>query len=336
VVSTVNARTGRFVFGLAVSGACALLIVRRVEWTPLAAALRKVQVGWLGATVVANAAGFAVAALRWRRIVDRQVRLTRREAFESLMIGNFANLVMPTRLGDLMRAVLVARRGGVPVGALVASVVVERVSDLLMLLAFAISLSLVVPAPPVVAVAIRTLAAMTMGAILCFIVAADRVAPFATAALQLVAPALVDPIGRHVNAFVLELKAAGGGARVASVVALSAAAWLVFGAAFVFAILAFGFAVPLYAGFFVMAVVNLGGLVPASPGAIGVYHYLAMLALSVWLRDSSAALGFALVTHALGLLVVVACGSLSLVGQGLSFRTLPSGVAVVTSAPHTT
>jgi glycosyltransferase 2 family protein len=332
-----GARWGRVAAGFAVSGVCAWLVARRVEWTPLVAALRRVNVAWLVATVSANVAGFVMASLRWRRIVDRQVRLSRREAFESLMIGNFANLVMPTRLGDVMRAVLVARHGGVPAGALLASVVVERVADLVMLLAFAFSLSLVVPAPPVVLVAIRTLAAVTIGAIVCFMVAADRVAPIATAALRVVAPSLVDPIGRHVDAFVVELRAAGGVGRVAGVIALSALAWIVFGTAFVCAVLAFGFEMPLYAGFFVMAVVNLGGLVPASPGAIGVYHYLAVLALSVWLHDPSAALGFALVTHALGLLVVVASGSWSLVRQGLSLRTLPAAPMPVVSSPqHTT
>jgi uncharacterized membrane protein YbhN (UPF0104 family) len=85
---------------------------------------------------------------------------------------------------------------------------------------------------------------------------------------------------------------------------------------------AFHLPVPWYAGLFVAVVVNLGGLVPSSPGAIGVYHYLAVLALSPWLHDSGIALGFAIVTHALGLTVVISCGGASLIHQGVSLHAL--------------
>jgi uncharacterized membrane protein YbhN (UPF0104 family) len=238
------------------------------------------------------------------------------------MIGNFANLVVPTRLGDVMRGVLVARRGGVAVAGVIATIVVERVADLLMLLIFGFSLSMVVPVPPSVAFAIRALAAATIGAIVCFTVAADRVARIGRAVLQLVAPALAAPMGRQIDAFVVELKAAGGAGRIAGVVALSAIAWLLFGAAFACSIFAFQLPVPWYAGPFVTVVVNLGGLVPSSPGAIGVYHYLAVLALTPWLRDSGTSLGFAIVTHALGLAVVSICGGVSLIHQGVSLRSL--------------
>lgn len=315
-------RWARVVAGVAVSGACAWLVARRVEWSSLSSAVARVNVAWLAGTLVVQTAAFAVAGLRWRRLVDRQVRLSWLQAFESLMIGNFTNLVVPTRLGDVMRGLLVAQRGGAPVSPVIAAIVVERVADLLMLVTIGFALSMIVPVPLRVAVAVRVLAGATIGAILGFVIAADRFAPIVRAVLRLIAPALAEPVGRHVDSFVLELKAAGGAARVASVIVLSAAAWLLFGAAFVCSIVAFHLPVPWYAGLFVAVVVNLGGLVPSSPGAIGVYHYLAVLALSPWLHDSGMALGFAIVTHALGLTVVIACGVASVIHQGVSLHAL--------------
>ena len=47
-----------------------------------------------------------------------------------------------------------------------------------------------------------------------------------------------------------------------------------------------------------------------------------MLALSPWLQDSGVALAFAIVTHALGLTVVIACGGASLIHQGVSLHAL--------------
>lgn len=320
-------RTVRLIVGVAVSATCVWIVARRTDWSSLGAAVAQVNVAWLGAGFLIQTAAFGVAGLRWRRLVDRQVRLSWLQAFESLMIGNFTNLVVPTRLGDVMRGLLVAQRGAVPVGPVIAAIVLERVADLLMLVTIGFSLSMIVPVPPGVAVAIRSLAGAMFGAILCFMIAGDRFARIARALLRMVAPALAEPVGRHVDSFVLEVKAAGGAARLASVVALSAAAWLLFGAAFVCSIVAFHLPVPWYAGLFVAVVVNLGGLVPSSPGAIGVYHYLAMLALTPWLRDSGVALGFAIVTHALGLAVVITCGGLSLIHQGLSLHALSGAKA---------
>jgi hypothetical protein len=47
-----------------------------------------------------------------------------------------------------------------------------------------------------------------------------------------------------------------------------------------------------------------------------------MLALSLWGVDKSAALGFAVVSHALTLLATAVVGSYSLTRQGLSLRSL--------------
>jgi len=93
--------------------------------------------------------------------------------------------------------------------------------------------------------------------------------------------------------------------------------------------------VPWYAGYVVLMFVNLGAVVPSSPGGIGVYHYLSILALSFWSVDRSAALSFAVVSHALGLLVTATAGFYGLARQGLSLRSLnASSAASAAAAVH--
>lgn len=301
----------RPVVGLAVSALCVYLALRGVEWRGLGEALTRVRPAWLAASALTSVMAFGAAALRWRRLVDRQVRLTPLEAFESLMIGNATNLVVPTRLGDVMRAVLVAKKGEARVTALLASVVVERAADMLMLLVCALLMSLVIVVPGPIAVALRTLALVLVATIVVFIAAADRLAAASIAAISSVAPALAERIGPQIDAFILELRAAGGRGRWAGVLALSAVAWALWGLAASCGVRAFDLAVPWYGGFFVMTVVNLGGLVPASPGGIGVYHYLAMVALSVWVADPALALGYAIVSHALSVGIILLLGLVS-------------------------
>jgi len=110
--------------------------------------------------------------------------------------------------------------------------------------------------------------------------------------------------------------------RVAPALVAAALVWGCSAAAARCNMAAFGVTAPWYAGAFVVVVVNLGGIVPAPPAGIGVYHYLAGLALAPWVANSSIAFAFALVTHAVSVVVVLALGSASLARKGLSIRGL--------------
>jgi uncharacterized membrane protein YbhN (UPF0104 family) len=100
---------------------------------------------------------------------------------------------------------------------------------------------------------------------------------------------------------------------------------------------AFQLTVPWQAGFLVLSVTNLGGAIPSSPGAIGVYEFLAMLALSAWLTEHSAALGFAVVTHVANLAMTVLFGLLAAWRVGVRFSELSTeGSTAKARLPATT
>jgi uncharacterized membrane protein YbhN (UPF0104 family) len=89
---------------------------------------------------------------------------------------------------------------------------------------------------------------------------------------------------------------------------------------------AFRIPAPWYAGMFVLVVVNFGTAIPSSPGFVGVYHFLAVRALGAWAPDPSAALAYAIGTHALNVVVNVVLGAVYLAREGLTLgflRTVP-------------
>jgi uncharacterized protein (TIRG00374 family) len=227
--------------------------------------------------------------------------------------------VLPSRGGDLLRAALVARRRAVSVSGVLAVVVIERVADVLMLVAIALTLSRVMTFPAVVAVAMMTLTAGMVGAVTLLLLVAGKSGGAAKLAQRLRMPR---PVVQMIESFGDGLRAAGGPRQLVVACALSAVAWSLWAAAALCNVIACGLIVPWYAALFVMLVVNLGGLVPAAPGAIGVYHFLAVLALSVWVSDTAVSFGFAVVSHALGLAVVSTLGVFGLMRQGLSTRAI--------------
>jgi hypothetical protein len=66
--------------------------------------------------------------------------------------------------------------------------------------------------------------------------------------------------------------------------------------------------------------------VPSSPGYVGVYHAAATLALGAFGVDTTAALGFALLTHAFSYGTLVVAGLIALWTGGYSFSDLMVGL----------
>ena len=78
---------------------------------------------------------------------------------------------------------------------------------------------------------------------------------------------------------------------------LTAISWLVSALVNYFVFYAIGVELPFVAAIFLLLVVHVGIAVPSSPGRIGVFHYLCILALSVFEIDRGVAVGYGAVLY---------------------------------------
>lgn len=295
------------------------MVARRIDFSQVLSNLRLADF-----RLIALGSGLLVAAwisfaFRWQILLGGVKPIPVPQTFSSIMIGYFANTFLPLRLGDLVRIALVNRRHERHTGEVVGSVALERTLDILTLLSMAAVLSLVVPIHPLIRSALFLFSVLGLGAL---------------AALLLLAHwkpgAAVPSKGRHIGHY-----AASGLRRVASglsvlrnirqtilTVCWSLLGWAAAGMAMSVYADAFHLPVPWYAGFFVLVVVNLGATIPSSPGFIGVYHYLVVLALSAWLANRNLALAFAIGTHAVNLLLTIALGGYCLTRESLGLGSV--------------
>jgi hypothetical protein len=120
-----------------VSGLLLWLALRSVAIRDLGPLLLSVNAGW----IIVGLAGYwlelTVRAARWQRILQPVRALQYGQVASALLIGYAANNVLPARLGELFRADLVGRRHGISRLSAVATVVVERMLDLLAVVACA-------------------------------------------------------------------------------------------------------------------------------------------------------------------------------------------------------
>lgn len=311
--------------GIAISAVFLWLAVRNVEWSRLWDQIEHVRVMPLLAGFAAALAGLVAMAYRWHVLVGPSARVSVADTYDFTTIGFLAGLVIPQRLGDIVKVVLLARRGRVSRTTVLGTVLLERLTDMVMLLSLAAIFAATIRLPILLEASLVVVAAVTAGVLiaLCFRrVLITRVSGVARRFLPARPVSFIEvQIAKLADGF----HTLQSGTQFLSALALAALIWLLAGLSMSAYVQAFDLAVPWYAGFLVILLTNLGGILPSSPGSIGVYHYMTVVALSTWSTDRTAALTFALVTHALTMLLIVTTGFWGLARQGLSLRTIRKG-----------
>lgn len=115
------------ILGVSISYNALLLIWETVSVLPKAA------VGLLALAVLMQVVGHIYRARRTKLILDQAAKSSSQFQFGMLSIGYLFNALLPFRLGELVRAMLVARRLRISMLYTFASIVIERVVDILLL-----------------------------------------------------------------------------------------------------------------------------------------------------------------------------------------------------------
>lgn len=138
----------RLLVGVAISVVFLAVTLSRVNLQQAAEAIGRAAPAGLAAALLIVLVDLALRALRWHVLLlgveGASVRPPYRLAFGYLTLGFAANAVLPARLGDVARAVLAAGTFQTPRLAIFGTIMIERVTDGLIMLALAILSSLVV------------------------------------------------------------------------------------------------------------------------------------------------------------------------------------------------
>ena len=315
--------------GLFISALFLFLAVRNIHWPEVWSAWQDARIDLLLLSTVVLVASWGVAAIRWRLLLMPASGLRVRDAFAYITIGYLANTVLPLRLGDLARATLLGRKKDLGISRVLGSIALERVLDLLTLIVIALITALVIDIPVAIQAAVATMAIGGLGALAFLVVLAfyqERLHRVIAVLTKIMPHPLAEKVMTLIRNFSMGagvLRSLGG---VISVCGLSLLGWGLVGVSVLIAIQAFHLPVPWYGAFFVLIMVNLGSAIPSSPGYVGVYHYLAVFALSLWVPDRSAALAYAIGTHALNMIANAGLGSFYLTREGVSLRSLKAEV----------
>jgi uncharacterized protein (TIRG00374 family) len=326
----VKGQRGRLLVGALLAAALLALFFRGVDWSALGQALRGARPLPLVGLVLVTVGIYSVRAWRWGDLLAPLGRVRYADLFSATMVGFASGLLVP-RAGELLRPWLVSRRYPIPTSAGFATIILERLIDLITVLAL-FALYLFVLPTPAAQVEGRLTELLKLGGaatgvvalgVLAFLLAlhanADRVVGAVERLLARAPRWLAEPLGRMLHAFSAGLAVLRApAAHLAKIGLQSLAVWLLIALGFYLNHLAFRIDLPFHATFLLIAFLVVGVAIP-TPGMVGGFHAFYLLALSeVYGIDRATAAAAGIAAHALTNLPILVFGLALLGREGLS------------------
>ncbi|MHB1843563.1 MAG: lysylphosphatidylglycerol synthase transmembrane domain-containing protein [Deltaproteobacteria bacterium] len=237
-----------------------------------------------------------VRTYRWGKLIEPLQKVSFARLNAVCAVGFMALIVLPFRLGELARPYLIREPGKIRGTAAMASVVVERVLDGLMVAAMLIVLLLRVPSGGEQIAWVRA-GGYGMFAFFASLFAFLLVAywqkalalRFARATIGAVAPALCERLCGMLESFIEGLRALPGPGSLATIVGLTAVYWGLNGWGMEILARGFGIELTLLQSFTVLGVLVIGVMIPAGPGMAGTFQYFCQLGLALFLGSEAQA-----------------------------------------------
>lgn len=126
-------KSGQLIIGLIVAFAAVFYTMRNVSVSELLDSFRHVNYIFLVPSFILMCLTYLARAIRWRTLLAPVKEVRTIELFSPLMVGFMAG-VLPARAGELIRAYLLGKKFNMSFASSLATIVVERLFDLVCLL----------------------------------------------------------------------------------------------------------------------------------------------------------------------------------------------------------
>lgn len=311
----------QFWAGMLVSMACLAAIFLFIQPAEILKALRVARFEYVGLSVVGIIAFLMVRAVRWRFMLDNDVPW--RTVLHIQNIGYLLTNILPFRVGDVARAVLIGNVPPVTLARGLSTMVVERILDMLFIVTLLpFTLAEVEQLPDWMRAGARISGILAVSAIVLLIIAANKrplTLKITGWLLEKVRFLDTEAWLKRIDDLLAGLSSLTQLKSGLILLVLSIVIWIPILISYHLVLLSVNIhPTPAMTGFVVCAAA-LSIALPSSPGQIGVFHAGVIGALQVLGQPEAASASFAFLYHALNLLLMVLSGLVGLYGTGATF-----------------
>lgn len=322
----------QFWVGILISIIFLYFALRGLDFRSFWAAVRTAKYAWLIPGVAVYFVGVWVRAWRWHYLLRPIKQVPTRVMFPIVAIGYMGNNIYPARAGEVLRAVVLKRREGVPISASLATIIVERIFDGVVMLAFVFinlsELSRLTQGSGVIGgLSIQTIAiwgsVAFFGALAVFLLAAmfPRQAEKITAwAINWFVPARFrEKVAGVAYKFLGGLESLRSPRDALMVFFTSVVIWLLETGKYWFVMHAFNFEVSFFTLMLMNGIVNLATTLPSAPGYVGTFDAPGIAVLEAYGVAKAVATGYTLVLHIALWVPITLLGAYYLAREGISW-----------------
>lgn len=298
--------------GLSVSAAALLLVFRWAGFNALKEAFTIIDPHFVYLALVTFLLSMFFRVFAWRVLLQRPVSIWR--VFAVLNQGYLINNILPWRLGEFTRAILLGRRSDMTAQGVLASIFIERLYDILITISlFAMLIPFAVGLPGVTrsitfAFSVIGVASLGLFVFLRFPSFVLRIFDFL-------------PGGRarwevHFDRFREGLSMIRNPRIIIVSLTLLLISWFLAGFQYWFVLRSVVVDAKIHWAFFMLTITMLGVTIPSSPGYVGVFEAAGVLALSTFHVPEAQALAATLILHAMVYVISSVIGAFAFLGEG--------------------
>jgi uncharacterized protein (TIRG00374 family) len=305
-----------------------------VDFAEVGHSLASADLKMLVAASLAALLAYWMRVLRWQFILLPVGRVRHSSVLLTTAVGYAALSLLPARMGDLIRPLLLARREKIPVSASLASILTERVFDLWSVVVFFLIFIVWPPAMPHLdeqarrSLEVLSLSGYVVGAGLLigtFVLLGlfryqERFVEILTRPMVWMRKSWRQPAANFLNHFLDGLRVLERPRDLLITTAASIIMWYVICWQVGFTLMAFDIDLPLRAAYLIVTMAVIGLAVP-TPGGVGGFHKATQVGMTLFFGIGlNQATGIAIAYHAICFLPITVIGLLCLPLLGVNLR----------------
>ncbi|MEA3286488.1 MAG: lysylphosphatidylglycerol synthase transmembrane domain-containing protein [Candidatus Marinimicrobia bacterium] len=322
----------KFIISVAVSLGLVYFSFKDLDWDSFWLSIRSINYWILGGGGLVLIFSNVVRAARWRILLMPQKTVKRIHLFEATMMGYMGNNVLPFKLGEVLRAVVVSKRHGIKVSGVGASIVVERGLDMFSFLVLAGIYGMVVPSFE----AANLLSGLGLVAIVVALVFGfwvnkhhdrffGRIEKWSQKMVDKGHPKRAE----HLISLFKGLETIWRMPHPIHVLSQTLFLWFLYFVVTVMGLASFNFGLSMIeiyeVSFILLIFTTLSLAIPAAPGYVGTYHGAVLAALMIFNIESDQARAFAIVLHLMNYLIYTPSGAWYLIKAGMTLDLATQG-----------
>ena len=250
---------------------------------------------------------------RWGVILEPLEKIDQRTLFSITAVGFMAISLLPVRTGEFVRPYLISRKSSIRMGSALATIVVERIFDMLTLMMVLLLILMMVELPEWIfrsACSILLIIIPLLFILIFMAVKRDASVKGIDRIIRILPEALSSRLMRLFHSFLDGLQILPDLKKTFYLAFLSILIWslVAFATYILFSSFESMSGLSMAAAYTVLIITALGVTLPTAPGFVGNYHYSCVLALTLFGIPKNDALTFAILLHFIQVMVTILLG----------------------------